>query len=120
MILLFSLFLGNYTYAQSGLKPAVKEYDRWAYVDAIGLYEKVYQRGYSNQDLVQKLGNANYFNARYADAHKYYQKLFSEYELSQVPVEYYYRYAHTQIPEGMVRLPILQLIRLLPILVLMC
>lgn len=95
MILLFSLFLGNYTYAQSGLKPAVKEYDRWAYVDAIGLYEKVYQRGYSNQDLVQKLGNAYYFNARYADAHKYYQKLFSEYEPSQIPVEYYYRYAHT-------------------------
>ena len=95
MTLLFSLVLGSSTYAQSGLKTATKDYDRWAYIDAIKMYEKVYQRGYSNQDMVEKLGNAYYFNARYSEAQPYYQKLFSEYDLSNVSAEYFYRYAHT-------------------------
>lgn len=96
MTLLFSLVLGNSNaFAQSGLKPAEKGYDRWAYVNAIDLYEKVYKRGYSSQDLVEKLGNAYYFNARYSEAENYYQKLFSEYELIDIPAEYFYRYAHT-------------------------
>ena len=95
MTLLFSLVLGSSSYGQSGLKQGENEYDRWAYIDAIKMYEKVYQRGYSNQDMVEKLGNAYYFNARYSEAQQYYQKLFSEYELTDISAEYFYRYAHT-------------------------
>ena len=94
--LVFSLVLGNTDgFAQAGLTGANKGYDRWAYMDAIGMYEKVYNRGFSSQELVEKLGNAYYFNARYSEAQKYYQKLFSEYDLSNVATEYFYRYAHT-------------------------
>jgi outer membrane protein OmpA-like peptidoglycan-associated protein/tetratricopeptide (TPR) repeat protein len=96
MTLLFALVLGNInSYAQTGLNPANKDYDRWAYINAIDLYEKVYKRGYSNQELVEKLGNAYYFNARYGQAETYYQKLFSEYESADISSEYFYRYAHT-------------------------
>lgn len=96
IVFVFSLVLGNTDgFAQAGLKSANKGYDRWAYMDAIKMYEKVYDRGYSNQELVEKLGNAYYFNARYNEAHKYYQKLFSEYEMSGITPEYFYRYAHT-------------------------
>ena len=94
--LVFSLVLGNTgAFAQAGLKNADKGYDRWAYIDAIKLYEKVVDRGYSSQELVEKLGNAYYFNARYAEAERYYQKLFTEYESANIPVEYFYRYANT-------------------------
>ena len=94
--LVFSLVLGNTDgFAQAGLNTAGKGYDRWAYMDAIKMYEKVFNKGFSNQELVEKLGNAYYFNGRYSEAQKYYQKLFSEYNLSDVSQEYLYRYAHT-------------------------
>lgn len=94
--LVFSLFLGNTDgFAQAGLNNANKGYDRWAYMDAIKMYEKVFDRGFSNQQLVEKLGNAYYFNACYSEAQKYYQKLFSEYNSSDIAAEYLYRYAHT-------------------------
>lgn len=94
--LVFSLVLGNTDgFAQAGLNTAEKRYDRWAYMDAIKMYEKVFDRGFSNQELVEKLGNAYYFNARYSEARKYYQKLFSEYSTSDISQEYFYRYAHT-------------------------
>lgn len=94
--LVFSLFLGNMdSFAQAGLNSADKGYDRWAYLDAINMYEKVVNRGFSSQELLEKLGNAYYFNARYSEAQNYYEKMFTEYELSGIPVEYFYRYAHT-------------------------
>jgi len=92
----FSLFLGNTDgFAQTGLNTANKGYDRWAYMDAVKMYEKVLDKGFSSQEMVEKLGNAYYFNGRYSEAQKYYQKLFSDYDLSNIPTEYFYRYAHT-------------------------
>ena len=71
------LFLGNIgVYAQAGLKKADKQYDQWAYVDALDIYEKIDKRGFSSKDLHEKLGNSFYFNARYAEAEKHYEKLF--------------------------------------------
>lgn len=94
---LASLFLigsveGN---AQSGLKKSNKEYDRWAYIESAKIYEKVLKRGYSSQDLLEKLGNSYYFNALYAEANKYYGQLFAEYGSEGISEEYYYRYAQT-------------------------
>ena len=94
---LFTAFLVGNTgaHAQAGLKKADKEHDQWAYIDAISIYEKVAKRGYVSKDLLEKLGDAYYFNARYAEAEKHYERLFSEYA-SEIPAsEYYYRYAQT-------------------------
>lgn len=96
LLLTCSLVLGvTQIYAQTGLNTANKGYDRWAYMDAVKMYEKVYERGFSNQDLIEKLGNAYFFNANYSQAQKFYQKLFSEYETVNIGSEYLYRYAHT-------------------------
>jgi len=93
---MFALFTGNNKVcAQAGLNSADSDYDRWAYIDAIGLYEKVVKKGYSSRELIEKLGNAYYFNGQYADASKYYGKLFAEYEEGSISPEYFYRYAHT-------------------------
>ena len=63
------IFLGNTTaQAQAGLKQSNKQYDRWAYIESATIYEKVLKRGFVSQDLLEKLGNAYYFNARYQEA----------------------------------------------------
>lgn len=75
---------------QAKLEMADKQYDHYAYADAIKTYEGLAKKGYESVEMYQKLGNAYYFNANFANAEKSYSKLFtlSNY---QEP-EYYYRY----------------------------
>src|SRR5690606_4365327 len=90
------LYLGTtVANAQAGLKKADKQYEQWAYVDASDIYEKIDKRGFSSKDLHEKLGNSFYFNARYAEAKKHYEKLFANFSQEDIAVEYYYRYAQT-------------------------
>lgn len=70
---------------------ADKKYDRYAYVDAITTYERVAEKGYKDEKMFQKLGNANYFNAELEKAAKWYGELFAMNQ-EQEP-EYYYRYS---------------------------
>ncbi|MBP6759147.1 MAG: OmpA family protein [Flavobacterium sp.] len=70
---------------------ADKKYDRYAYVDAIATYERVAEKGYKDEKMFQKLGNAYYFNAELEKAAKWYGELFAMNQ-EQEP-EYYYRYS---------------------------
>jgi len=70
---------------------ADKKYDRYAYVDAIATYERVAEKGYKDEKMFQKLGNAHYFNAELEKAAKWYGELFAM-NLEQEP-EYCYRYS---------------------------
>src|SRR5690606_27113289 len=91
-----TLFLGTTeVQAQAGLKKSNKEYDQWAYIESTNIYEKVLKRGYASQDLLEKLGNAYYFNARYSEAQKHYERLFTDFSNEELSTEYYYRYAQT-------------------------
>lgn len=72
---------------------ADKKYEKFAYIDAIKTYERVFEKGYKTPDMLQKLGNAYYFNADLEQAAKWYGELFA---LTQdVEPEYYYRYAQS-------------------------
>ncbi len=72
---------------------ADKEYDKFAYVDAIKTYERIFEQGYKTPDMLQKLGNAYYFKAELPTAAKWYGELFA---LTQdLEPEYYYRYAQS-------------------------
>lgn len=82
------------TYAQpTKVKKADKEYDKYAYVDAIKTYERVFEKGYKSADMLQKLGNAYYFKADLDNAAKWYSELFAF--TQDVEPEYYYRYAQS-------------------------
>lgn len=70
---------------------ADKLYDRYAYIDAIATYERVAEKGYKDEKMFQKLGNAYYFNAELDKAVKWYEELFKMNQ-EQEP-EYYYRYS---------------------------
>ncbi|MDN3674837.1 OmpA family protein [Flavobacterium branchiarum] len=80
--------------AQTGVeKKAEKNYAQYAFIDAIATYERVAEKGYKDEKMFQKLGNAYYFNGELIKASKWYDELFAM-NAEQEP-EYYYRYAQT-------------------------
>lgn len=70
---------------------ADKKYEKFAYIDAVKIYEKLAAKGYKDEMMFQKLGNAHYFNAQLALAEKWYTELFEM--NSNQEAEYLYRYA---------------------------
>jgi outer membrane protein OmpA-like peptidoglycan-associated protein len=89
-LLLSVLFFQGYS-QKSSFEKAEKQYDNYAYVDAIATYEKVAKKGYKDEKMFQQLGNAYYFKAELTKAVKWYDELFSDYPVQQP--EYYYRYS---------------------------
>ena len=57
-ILLFGFFAMQLTAQVSYDNKADKEYDRFAYIDAIKTYERMYERGYKSPDMLLKLAKA--------------------------------------------------------------
>lgn len=87
-------FFSVYSYCQNGkLEKANKDYQNFAYVDAIKTYERLFVKGYKSSDMLQKLGNAYYFKADLENAAKWYGELFNF--TQDVEPEYYYRYAQS-------------------------
>ena len=68
-------------------------YEKYAYIDAIGTYERLAHKGYSSPELLKRLANSYYFNAKLVEAHPWYEKLFTAKE--NLNPEYYYRYSQT-------------------------
>lgn len=98
IVLLAACILGSGALAAqktAGVSRADNEYDRLAFADAIAIYENVVRRGYSSQEILQKLGNSYYYNGLYAKAYAHYNKLFNDYNRTDIDAEYYFRYAHT-------------------------
>jgi outer membrane protein OmpA-like peptidoglycan-associated protein len=75
------------------INKADKNYDKFAYVDAIKTYEKVAEKGHKSVEVFQKLGNAYYFQSKLEDANKWYTELFAMNQ--EVEPELYFRYAQT-------------------------
>ncbi len=78
---------------QTKLAIADKNYDRFAYIDAIATYEKVAAKGYKDEKMFKRLGDSYYFNADLVKAEKWYKVLF-EMNPNQ-DAEYLYRYAQS-------------------------
>ncbi|RWW96750.1 OmpA family protein [Flavobacterium cerinum] len=78
---------------QAKIKRADKDYDNFAYIDAIKTYERVAEKGYKDVEMFKKLGNAYYFNAEFDKAEKWYAELFAM--VLEVEPEYYYRYSQS-------------------------
>lgn len=93
--LIYTVFLSSVSFfgtaQKAALNKAEKDYNQYAYIDAISIYEKVAENGYKDKKLFQRLGNAYYFNAELTKAAKWYDALFSL--NGQQEPEYFYRYA---------------------------
>lgn len=94
-IIAYSLILSvivQQGYAQnSKVAKADKQYDSYAYVDAITIYERLAKKGYKDEKMFQNLGNAYYFNANLEKAEKWYAELFAINNNQEA--EYCYRYS---------------------------
>ncbi len=94
-ILLGLAIMTTATYAQKKpIKKADIDYSDYSYAEAINSYEKLIAEGYTEENIFKNLGNANYLNANYEEAAKWYGKLL-DLEEAEVDPEYMYRYAQT-------------------------
>jgi outer membrane protein OmpA-like peptidoglycan-associated protein/tetratricopeptide (TPR) repeat protein len=88
---IFLLFFFNTIAQTTSIKYANDKYEKYAYVDAIKVYESVANKGYKDEKMFQRLGNSYYFNGELIKALKWYDQLFAINE--QQEPEYLYRYA---------------------------
>ncbi|MEO8237865.1 MAG: OmpA family protein [Flavobacterium sp.] len=95
---LLSLFVLTAIAQKSNLIKADEKYDRYAFIDAIAVYEKVAEKGYKDEKMFQRLGNAYYFNAELTKAVKWYDQLFAM--NPEQETEYFYRYAQCLKADG--------------------
>lgn len=93
IVLLAVTFSTVYSQKSSNEKKGDKQFERYAYIDAIKTFERLYDKGYKSADVLLKIGNAYYFNAELEKANKWYSKLFVT-KGKQDP-EFYYRYSQT-------------------------
>ena len=75
-VVYIAYFIVKHMLKKQVLLAADKKYERFAYVDAIATYERVAAKGYKDEKMFQKLGNAYYFNADLPKSEKWYTKLF--------------------------------------------
>jgi outer membrane protein OmpA-like peptidoglycan-associated protein/tetratricopeptide (TPR) repeat protein len=77
--------------AQNKEAKGTKQFQNYAYVDAIKTYERIFAKGYKSQDMLQKLGDSYYYKGDLTSAAKWYNELFTF--APENPAEYYFRYA---------------------------
>lgn len=102
ILIITVLCLTGLGYSQSGTKKADKLFDKLWYKEAAVLYEAelkaVQNKNAFNESeykrLLQRTGDAYFFNTDMHNAYKWYDKLVSEF-FSSVEPEYIFRYAHT-------------------------
>ena len=98
-IAVISVFSVNIYAQKAKLANAEKDYNNYAYIDAIKTYEKVAEKGYKSADMFQRLGNAYYFNGELDKAVKWYGELFAMPDTT-IEAPYYYRYAQSLRASG--------------------
>ncbi|MEO9512074.1 MAG: OmpA family protein [Flavobacteriaceae bacterium] len=79
--------------AQLKYQNADINFDNMMYVRAAKQYESIVKKGDDSQEVLQRLGDAYFFNTDMTNAAKWYGLLFSKYEKVLDP-EYIFRYVH--------------------------
>lgn len=70
-----------------------KEFDRFAYIDVINTYQRLFDKGVKSPTTLLKLANAYYYNGKLDSAAKYYKELFAS--TSDISPECYYRFSQS-------------------------
>ena len=91
-ILLFISFTGNAQ--EKKLAKAKESFENYDYYQAIKEYETLVKRGNKDPEVFQNLGDANYLNANYEEAAKWYGELMKT-NPDSLDQEHTYRYAQS-------------------------
>lgn len=82
-------------FGQEGkIERAEKNFENFAFMDAISSYEDLTTKGLNDEEIYKNLGDANYMNAKYDEASEWYGKLVQT-ENADITPNYLYRYAQT-------------------------
>ncbi|WP_435625044.1 OmpA family protein [Flagellimonas sp.] len=73
---------------------ADERYEEYSFSPAIDIYKKVLDKGYTSPDLLKRLANSYYFNAKYEEAANIYKKLVETYP-DDTEADYFFRYAQS-------------------------
>ena len=73
---------------------ADERYEEYSFSPAIDIYKKVLDKGYTSPDLLKRLANSYYFNAKYDEAANIYKKLIETYP-DETEADYFFRYAQS-------------------------
>ena len=80
--------------AQNALqKRADQKFNKESYVSAIAIYERLANKGIGSEEIYERLGDANYFNAEYVKAEQWYSKRYAMKGI--YPKEFLYRYGQS-------------------------
>ncbi|WP_235016449.1 OmpA family protein [Aquimarina sp. AU474] len=97
VLLSILLLISPALYAQDNTKrltKANKSFEAFAYIDARAIYLDVAQKGYTSQNLLEKLADSFYFTGELEESVEWYEKLVNTYSDSLDP-EYLFRYAQS-------------------------
>lgn len=97
LLIMVSFSIGTSLFAQEDNKLVTKaneNYEDYSFSPAIDIYKRILDKGFVSADLLKKLGNSYYFNAKYEEASTMYKRLVAEYPAEVTP-DYYFRYAQT-------------------------
>ncbi len=87
------LFFCTISYGQQvKVMKAEKDFNSFAYVDAIEVYENILKKGYQSAEIFEKLGNSYYLNGENEKAAQSYKALLG-YDTDLDP-EIYFKYSH--------------------------
>ncbi|WP_163401424.1 OmpA family protein [Flavobacterium fluviatile] len=93
-ILILVLLAIQAVQSQTKDKTADALFDKMNYVEAAKLYEILIKNGDTSKEILQRAGDAHYFNTQMQRANQWYAKLLADYP-NDVSPEYYYRYAQS-------------------------
>lgn len=93
-ITILVLLVIQIAFSQTKNKTADALFDKMYYVEAAKLYEMSIKSGDNSKEILQRIGDAHYFNTQMRRASNWYGKLIAEYP-NEVSSEYLFRYAQS-------------------------
>ncbi|MDQ8015298.1 MAG: OmpA family protein [Flavobacterium nitrogenifigens] len=91
-LLICTLSIGAIYAQDNKLAKANEAYNKFAFIEAIKLYEAQIAKGVDTVELYTKLGDCYYYNGNYAEAVKCYSRILS-FKGDLINPEYFFRYA---------------------------
>ena len=91
---IFFLLISSFVFSQKQYKHIDKLFNAMRYVEAAKKYEKALKKTGNSMELLQKAGDAYYFNTNMVKANKIYDQLITLYQ-NDVDPEYLFKYAHS-------------------------
>lgn len=93
-IIILVLLVMQLVYSQTKNRTADALFDKMYYIEAAKSYEMSIKNGDVSKEILQRVGDAYYFNTQMENASKWYGKLLADYS-NEVSSEYYFRYAQS-------------------------